>query len=82
MNYSKLVEMRGRNSNSTDIFQDNLIDTHYPQRPDDMQDVCLYKFVAEYTKAGVERVTRFTMRTKPILPNHRMFDPSKENERE
>ena len=84
MNHSKLVEMRERNPDSTDIFEDNLIDTHYPQRPDGMEDVCLYDFVAEYKKSGVDNDGNpvYSMLTKPILPNHRMFDPSKENERE
>ena len=54
MNHSKLVEMRERDPNSTDIFEDNLVDTFYPERPSDMEDVCLYDFVAEYTKCGFD----------------------------
>ena len=30
LNHSKLVEMQKKNPDSTDIFEDNLIDTHYP----------------------------------------------------
>ena len=84
LNHSKLVEMREKNPDSTDIFGDNLIDTHYPQRPDDLEDVCLYNFVAEYKKAGVDDDGNsvYCMFTKPILPNHKMFDLAKENERE
>ena len=32
LNHCKLVEMQEKNCDSTDIFEDNLIDTHYPQR--------------------------------------------------
>ena len=40
---------------STDLFADSLVDTFYPCRPDDMKDVCLYGFVAEYVKSGVDK---------------------------
>jgi ATP-dependent DNA helicase PIF1 len=48
-----------------------------------MEDVYLYDF-AEYKKSGVDDDGNpvYSMLTKPILPYHRMFDPSKENERE
>ena len=48
-----------------------------------MEDVCLYDFVAEYKKSGVDDDGNpgYSMLTKPILPNQ-MFDPSKENKRE
>ena len=84
LNHSKLVEMREKNPDSTDIFEDNLIDTHYPQRPDDLEDVCLYDFVAEYKKAGADDDGNpvYCMLTKPILSNHKMLDLAKENERE
>ena len=45
--HSKLTEMRECNPNSTDIFEANLIDTFHPERPDDMEDVCLYDCVAD-----------------------------------
>ena len=37
------------------IFEANLLDTFYPERPDNMVDVCLYDFVADYTKCGVDK---------------------------
>ena len=52
--HSKLVEIQQRNPNSTDIFEDNLVDTFYPERPDEMEDVCLYDFVANYVKCGID----------------------------
>ena len=74
----------GNAPDSTDIFEDNPIDTHYFQTPDDLEDVCLYDSVAEYKKAGVDNDGNpvYSMLTKPILPNHKMFNPAKENERE
>ena len=83
-NHSTLVEIRERDPQSTDIFEDNLIDNFYPERPDDMEEVCLYDFVAEYEKCGVDEGGNpvYRERSKPILPNHRVYNPAKENERE
>ena len=83
-NHSKLTEMRECNPNSTDIFEANLIDTFYPERPDDMEDVCLYDFVADYVKTGVDKDGNTTYRrlTKSVLPNHKLCNPNKEDEKE
>ena len=43
--YSKLQEFEKVDPNSTNIFEDSLIDTYYPQRPAEMEKVCLYDFV-------------------------------------
>ena len=82
--HSKLTEMRECNPNSTDIFEANLIDTFYPERPDDMEDVCLYDFVADYVKTGVDKDGNTTYRrlTKSVLPNHKLYNPNKEDEKE
>ena len=74
MNHSRLVEMRESNPNSTAIFEDNVIDTFYPQRPDDMEDVCLYDFVANYVKCGVDKDGNVVYRklNKSVLPNHKV----------
>ena len=53
--HSKLSEIKERDPNSKDIFEANLIDNFYPERPDDMDDVCLYDFVANYDKCGVDK---------------------------
>ena len=52
---SKRVEIQQQDPNSTNIFEDNLVDTFYPKRPDDMEDVCLHDFVANYVKCGVDK---------------------------
>ena len=49
-----------------------------------MKDICLYDFVANYTKCGIDKIGKVVYRklNKTILPNHRIYNPSKENERE
>ena len=71
-NHSKLVEIWEINPDSTDIFDENIVDNFYPERPDDMEEVCLYDFVAEYEKYGEENPV-YRERTKSILPNHRVY---------
>ena len=58
------------------------MDNFYPERPDNMEEVCLYDFVAEYEKCGEESDGNpvYQQCTKPILPNHRVYNPAKENE--
>ena len=80
MDHSKLSAMKETNPQSTDIFEDNVVDTFYPQRPRHMEDVCLFDFVAEYTKCGVDKDGKAVYRKlcKPVLPNHKIYNPNKE----
>ena len=82
--HSKLVEIQQRDPNSTNIFEENLVDTFYPERPDEMEDVCLYDFVANYVKCGIDKdgKTKYGKLSKSALPNHRLFNPKKEDEKE
>ena len=48
-------KIKERNPNSADIFEASLLDTFYPERPADMEDVCLYDLVADYVKLGVDK---------------------------
>ena len=82
--HSKLVKIREIDPDSISIFEDNIIDTFYPQRPRDMEDVSLYDFVSLYTKCGVDKDgnTIYRKLSKPVLPNHKIFNPNKEEERE
>lgn len=50
MDHSRLSAMKETNPQSTEIFEENIIDTFYPQGPRDMEGLCLYDFVREYTK--------------------------------
>ena len=78
--HSKLSEIKEQDPNSKDIFEANLIDNFYPKRPNDMDDVCLYDFVANYDKCGVDKngQTQYRHFNKGILPNHKLYDPRKE----
>ena len=85
--HSKLVEMRERDPNCMNIFAANLVDMFYPERPDDMEDMCLlvYDFVADYAKFGVGKDGKTKYRrlsNKSVLPNHQLYNPHKENEKE
>ena len=48
-----------------------------------MEKVCLYDFVSEYDRCGQDDSGRYKYRklSKPRLPNHKLFDPNKENGR-
>ena len=52
-----LEDVAKHNPDSEDIFQSNLLDTYYPQRPNDLEDVCLYDFVANYDYCGKDSRT-------------------------
>ena len=49
-----------------------------------MENICLYDFVAEYAKDGVREDgnTKYRLLNKPVLPNHKIYNPSREEERE
>jgi hypothetical protein len=79
-----LQEMAKHNPNSQTVFEDNVVDTFYPQRPSALDNVCLYDFVANYKLQGVDSQGQRVYRklSKPRLPNHKIFDPGNENQRE
>ena len=83
-NHKDLVKLRQTNPNSTDVFEDNLIDNFYPERPTKLEDVCLYDYVRFYERCGKDRRGRQMCHklTKPCLPNHKLYDPEKEGHRE
>ena len=76
--YKELAEHKKQNPNSTEIFENNLIDVYYPNRPPQLDDVCLHDFAQDYEKRGDE----YRKRSKPLLINHKLFDPNKEYQRE
>ena len=49
-----------------------------------MEDVCLYDLVRDYDRVGVDDDDQYTYSklTKPHLPDHKLFDPEKETQRE
>ena len=79
-----LKDMPKDNPETEDVFEDNLIDSYYPQRPRDLENICLYDFVANYEWYGKKDNgdRKYSKLAKPRLPNNKLFDPEKENERE
>uniref|UniRef100_A0A1X7UYM4 Uncharacterized protein n=1 Tax=Amphimedon queenslandica TaxID=400682 RepID=A0A1X7UYM4_AMPQE len=80
-NYSYLTKM---DRSSKDIFNPSIIEDFYPTRPNNMEDVSLYEFVANYKfdKIGENEEREYKLRSKPVLPNHRKFNPMQEAERD
>ena len=83
-NHKALQQLAECNPDSHRIFEDNALDTFYPQRPASLENVCLYDFVANYEFAGVDNAGQRVYRklSKPQLPNHKIFDPENENQRQ
>ena len=83
-NHNMLKDLLESDPDSISIFNSNLIDDFYPARPAELENVCLYDFVKHYTYCGVDSSGNRAYRVleKPRLPNHRLYDPTKENERE
>ena len=84
MDHKVLLEIAEHNPDTEEIFEDNLLDTYYPQRPARLENVCLYDFVANYDWYGKDSSgnRKYSKLTKPRLPNHKLFDPEKETQRE
>ena len=49
-----LVDKHEMNPDSTKIFKNNLIYSFYYKKPTEMEDICLYEFVAWYAKSGMD----------------------------
>ena len=79
-----LQDMAKANPDSNDIFEGNLLENFYLERPDAMEDVCLYDFVSKYDYAGKDEdgARKYKLLNKPRLPNHKIFNPEKEYQKE
>ena len=79
-----LQDMANHDPNDRAIFEDNVVDVFYPQRPAALEEVCLYDFIAQYQFQGIDSQGQRVYRKlgKPKLPNHKIFDPANENQRE
>ena len=79
-----LEDAEEHDRDTEEIFEDNLLDTFYPQRPARLEDVCLYNFVANYDWYGkdCDGDRKYTKLKKPRLPNRKVFDPEKDAQRE
>ena len=83
-NHKVLQKMAECNPNDKAIFEDNVVDTFYPQRPAKLEHVCLYDFIAQYEFQGIDDQGQRVYKKlgKPKLPNHKIFDPEIESQRE
>ena len=83
-NHSELKAMAVSNSNAEDLYAPSLIDNFYPTRPSELENVRLYDFVAHYKYDGTDKNGERMYRklTKLVLPNHKIFNPLKEEERQ
>ena len=84
MDHKVLLEIAEYDPDTEDIFENNLLDTFYPQRPARLEDVRLYDFVANCDWYGEDANgdRKYTKLKKRRLPNHKLFDPEKEAQRE
>ena len=82
--HGELEQLAQHDPNNKDIYEESLLDTHYPKRPESLEDVCLYDLVANYSWQNTDDngKRQYTKLKKPCLPNHKLFDPQKENQRE
>ena len=78
-----LQEIAKENPNHENIFEDNVVDTYYPQRPINLETLCPYDFVANYDWYGKDDSgnSKYKKLTKSRLPNHKLFHLKKEYER-
>ena len=79
---SELKAMAASNPNAEDIYAPSLIDNFYPTRPSELENLCLYDFVAHYKYDGSDKngERKYRKFTKPVLLNHKIFNPLKEEE--
>ena len=84
INHKQLKELEELDPGSEDVFMDNLVGNHYPDRPQELEGVYLHDFVANYTANGKDNSGHKTYRElqKPRLVNHYVFDPQKNEHRE
>ena len=81
--HSELLEMESTDPDSDNIFKENLYSNYYPDRPEELQDLCLHDFVANFAWYGKDSKgqKKYRMLGKPRLVNHKIFDPEKEDHR-
>ena len=65
------------------IYAASLIDNFHLTRPSELENVCLYDFVAHYDGTDKNGEHKYRKLTKPVLPNHKIFNQfKKRRERE
>ena len=71
-------------SDLNDLYQANLLDNFYPNWPAALSHVCLYDFVKWYHRGDndAEGRRQYVRAGKPKIPNQRIYDLNKSDERE
>ena len=82
-NHKQLKELEELDPGSENVFMDNLVENHYPNRPQNLEGVCLHDFVAKYTASGKDKSGHKTYKElqKLRLVNHYVFDPQNNEDR-
>ena len=77
-------ELDEKSPDSEDIFMEDIVSSNYPNRPNDLEDLCLHDFVANYDSHSKDSQGKHMYRkvTKFRLVSQKMFDPKKEDQRE
>ena len=80
--YRELQQMAESDPDSNDLYQANLIDNFYPNRPASLGHVYLYDFVKWHRRGDddAEGRRQYVRAGKPKIPNHRLYDPNKPEE--
>ena len=82
--YKELQHLAESDPDSNDMYEANLLDNFYPNRPASLNNVCLFDFVRWYRRGNDDTNGRrqYVRLEKPRIPNHRIYDPNKPDERE
>ena len=82
--HNKLVNLAEKSPCSEDIYIKDIVSCNYPNRPDDLEDLCLHDFVANYDSHSKDSQGRRIYRKviKSRLVSKKMFDSKKEDQRE
>ena len=83
-NHKELQRLALNEPNSDEIFEHYLIENYYPDRPQNLEEMCLYDFVKwiDWTSRDKSGKRYYKRLNKPRFPNHKLYDPEREEQRE
>ena len=69
---------------SNDIYEPSLLNTFYPGRPNELEDVCLYDFVSKFNWSGKDNqgLRQYKKLNKLRTISHKLFDPDNADQRQ
>ena len=81
--HKELQRLALNEPNSDEIFEHCLIENYYPDRPQNLKEMCLYDFVKwiDWTSRDKSGKRDYKRLNKPRLPNHKLYDPEREEQR-